>query len=80
MSHLRDRRLRLVLPHTQRTVLIPHPTPAHMPSVMAIRDHLDDLQLLAREKPAVMQGILDATKLAAQPYRKRGRRNGNGHL
>ena len=70
MSHLRDRRLRLVLPNTQRTVLIPHPTPAHMPSVMAIRAHIDDLQVLALEQPAMMQGILDATKLAAQQCRK----------
>jgi hypothetical protein len=47
-----------------------------MPSVMAIRAHIDDLQVLALEQPAMMQGILDATKLAAQQCRKPARRNG----
>ncbi len=74
MSKVRDRRFHLVLPNTHRTVLIPPPIPAtvrRMPLVMAIRAHIDDLEVLARENPAVMQGILDATKLAAQQCRKR---------
>ena len=73
MAKLRDRRFRLVLPNTHRTVLIPHPTPATIrgvPLVMAFRAHLDDLYVLAEEQPAVMQGILDATKLAARRYCK----------
>jgi len=74
MSKLRDRRLYLVSPHTQRAVLIPRPTPATIrgvPLVTAFRAHLDDLHVLAQEQPALMQGILDATKLAAQQCRQR---------
>jgi hypothetical protein len=74
MSKLRDRRLYLVLPKTQRAVLIPRPTPATVrgvPLVTAFRAHLDDLHVLAEEQPAVLQGILDATTLAAQQCRQR---------
>jgi hypothetical protein len=74
MAKLRDRHLYLVLPHTQRAVLIPRPTPATIrgvPLVTAFRAHIDDLSVLAEEEPAMMQGILDATKLAAQQCRQR---------
>jgi len=74
MAKLRDRRLYLVLPNTQRAVLIPHPTPATIrgvPLVTAFRTHLDDLYILAKEKPELMQRILDATKAAAQQCGKR---------
>jgi len=79
MANLRDRRLYLVLPHTQRAVLIPRPTPATVkgvPLVTAFRAHLDDLYVLAEERHAVMQSILDATKLAAQQCRERQARPG----
>jgi hypothetical protein len=74
MSKLHDRNFYLVLPNTHRAVLIPRPKPLTVkgrPLVMAIREHIDDLHVLALEDPGVLQGILDATKLAAQQYRKR---------
>jgi hypothetical protein len=80
MSKLRDRRLYLVLPHTQRAVLIPRPTPATIrgvPLVTAFRAHIDDLHVLAQEQPALMQGILDATKLVAQQCRQRRVQSGS---
>lgn len=73
MAKLRDRRFHLVLPNTQRAILIPHPRPATIrgvPLVTAFRAHIDDLYVLAQEKPEVMQGILDATTLAASQCRK----------
>jgi hypothetical protein len=73
MAKLHDRRFYLVLPKTDRTVLVPRPKPLTIrgrPIVMAFREHIDDLHVLALEKPAVMQGILDATKLAARQCRK----------
>jgi hypothetical protein len=66
--------LYLVLPHTQRAVLIPRPTPATIrgvPLAKAFSEHLNDLYVLAEEQSAVMQGILDATKLAAKQCRQR---------
>jgi len=66
--------LYLVLPHTQRAVLIPRPTPATIrgvPLAKAFSEHLNDLYVLAEERAAVMQGILDTTKLAAQQCRQR---------
>jgi len=74
MAKLCDRQLYLVVPHTQRAVLIPRPTPATIrgvPLVKAFRAHLDDLYVLAEEQHAMMQGILDATKLAARQCRQR---------
>jgi len=73
-SQLRDRRLYLVLPKTQRAVLIPRPTPATVRGVplgTAFAAHLNDLAVLAEEYPALLQGILDTTKLGAQQCRQR---------
>lgn len=75
MSKPHERSFHLVLPNTDRTVLVPRPKPLTVrgrPLVMAFREHLDDLQVLALEDPAVMKGILDATKLAARRCRKYG--------
>lgn len=74
MAKLRDRQLYLVLPKTQRAVLIPRPTPVTsqgVPLAKAFSEHLNDLYVLAEEQPAAMQGILNATKLAAQQCRQR---------
>jgi hypothetical protein len=75
MSKVYDRSFHLVLPNTHRTVLVPRPKPLTVrgrPLAMVLREHIDDLQVLALENPAVLQGLLDATKLAARQCRKYG--------
>jgi len=74
MSKPSPRRFRLVLPQTNRTALLPRPRPVSatrhslLPRIM---EHIDHLQVLAVEKPDVMQGILDTTKLLAAQCRRR---------